>query len=139
MGVKEGVINSIVVPLSTLIMLVSMGGVLGFGGYRVASGAISPGTLIALIFYMTQLTDPIEKISSLFTGYKKTIGASQRLSEILSEEKENLQNNNLNILNSVDLSFNNVSFSYDENNHVFTNLSFTIPKNKITADRKSVV
>ncbi|OHR90033.1 antibiotic ABC transporter ATP-binding protein [Staphylococcus sp. HMSC34G04] len=132
-GVKEGVINSIVVPLSTLIMLVSMGGVLGFGGYRVASGAISPGTLIALIFYMTQLTDPIEKISSLFTGYKKTIGASQRLSEILSEEKENLQNNNLNILNSVDLSFNNVSFSYDENNHVFTNLSFTIPKNKITA------
>ena len=130
---KEGVINSIVVPLSTLIMLVSMGGVLGFGGYRVASGAISPGTLIALIFYMTQLTDPIEKISSLFTGYKKTIGASQRLSEILSEEKENLQNNNLNILNSVDLSFNNVSFSYDENNHVFTNLSFTIPKNKITA------
>ena len=46
---------------------------------------------------------------------------------------ENLQNNNLNILNSVDLSFNNVSFSYDENNHVFTNLSFTIPKNKITA------
>ena len=133
LGVKEGVINSIVVPLSTLIMLVSMGGVLGFGGYRVASGAISPGTLIALIFYMTQLTDPIEKISSLFTGYKRTIGASQRLSEILSEEKENLQNNNLNILNSVDLSFNNVSFSYDENNHVFTNLSFTIPKNKITA------
>lgn len=133
LGVKEGVINSIVVPLSTLIMLVSMGGVLGFGGYRVASGAISPGTLIALIFYMTQLTDPIEKISSLFTGYKKTIGASQRLSEILSEEKENLQNNNLNILNSVDLSFNNVSFSYDEKNHVFTNLSFTIPKNKITA------
>ena len=133
LGVKEGVINSIVVPLSTLIMLVSMGGVLGFGGYRVASGAISPGTLIALIFYMTQLTDPIEKISSLFTGYKKTIGASQRLSEILSEEKENLQNNNLNILNSVDLSFNNLSFSYDENNHVFTNLSFTIPKNKITA------
>lgn len=133
LGVKEGVINSIVVPLSTLIMLVSMGGVLGFGGYRVASGAISPGTLIALIFYITQLTDPIEKISSLFTGYKKTIGASQRLSEILSEEKENLQNNNLNILNSVDLSFNNVSFSYDENNHVFTNLSFTIPKNKITA------
>ncbi|MDU6163079.1 MAG: ABC transporter ATP-binding protein [Staphylococcus epidermidis] len=133
LGVKEGVINSIVVPLSTLIMLVSMGGVLGFGGYRVASGAISPGTLIALIFYMTQLTDPIEKISSLFTGYKKTIGASQRLSEILSEEKENLQNNNLNILNSVDLSFNNVAFSYDENNHVFTNLSFTIPKNKITA------
>ena len=133
LGVKEGVINSIVVPLSTLIMLVSMGGVIGFGGYRVASGAISPGTLIALIFYMTQLTDPIEKISSLFTGYKKTIGASQRLSEILSEEKENLQNNNLNILNSVDLSFNNVSFSYDENNHVFTNLSFTIPKNKITA------
>ncbi|AYY61004.1 ABC transporter ATP-binding protein (plasmid) [Staphylococcus epidermidis] len=133
LGVKEGVINSIVVPLSTLIMLVSMGGVLGFGGYRVASGAISPGTLIALIFYMTQLTDPIEKISSLFTGYKKTIGASQRLSEILSEEKENLQNNNLNILNSVDLSFNNVSFSYDESNHVFTNLSFTIPKNKITA------
>ena len=94
LGVKEGVINSIVVPLSTLIMLVSMGGVLGFGGYRVASGAISPGTLIALIFYMTQLTDPIEKISSLFTGYKKTIGASQRLSEILSEEKENAQINN---------------------------------------------
>ena len=133
LGVKEGIINSIVVPLSTIIMLISMGGVLGFGGYRVASGAISPGTLIALIFYMTQLTDPIEKISSLFTGYKRTVGASQRLSEILSEEKENLNGSTYKILNSVDLSFNNVSFSYDENNPVFNNLSFTVPKNKITA------
>ncbi|HDM0816758.1 ABC transporter ATP-binding protein [Staphylococcus warneri] len=133
LGVKEGIINSIVVPLSTIIMLISMGGILGFGGYRVASGAISPGTLIALIFYMTQLTEPIEKISSLFTGYKKTVGASQRLSEILNEEEENLNNTNYKISNSVDLSFNNVSFSYDENNVVFNNLSFTIPKNKITA------
>lgn len=132
LGIKEGTINAIVGPIATIIILISMGSVLGFGGYRVASGAISPGTLIAIIFYMTQLTDPIEKLSGMFTGYKRTIGASKRLLEIMVEEEENLDTGT-SIYKSSSIHFENVEFSYNKDNPLFKNLSFTIPKNKVTA------
>ena len=132
LGIKEGTINAIVGPIATIIILISMGSVLGFGGYRVASGAISPGTLIAIIFYMTQLTDPIEKLSGMFTGYKRTIGASKRLLEIMLEEEENLDIGR-SIYKSSSIHFENVEFSYNKDVPLFKDLSFTIPKNKVTA------
>ncbi|WP_367227106.1 hypothetical protein [Staphylococcus warneri] len=94
-----------------------MGSVLGFGGYRVASGAITPGTLIAIIFYMTQITEPIEKLSGIFTGYKKSVGASKRLYEIMNEKEEEL-NSGDNVIENSSIHFDNV-FSVMTNRHLF--------------------
>lgn len=132
LGIKEGIINAIIGPITTIIVLLSMGSVLGFGGYRVASGAITPGTLIAIIFYMTQITEPIEKLSGIFTGYKKSVGASKRLYEIMNEKEEEL-NSGDNVIKNSSIHFDNVFFSYDKQTPVFKGISFSIPKNKTTA------
>lgn len=134
LGVKEGTINAVVTPITTLIMLISMGGVLAFGGLRVSSGAISPGTLIALIFYLMQLTDPVEHIANIFTGYKKTKGASVRLTEIMKEPEESLEfSKDIQAINSSSICFEKVNFSYEKDVMVLKDCSFTIPKNKMTA------
>ncbi|MBF2782499.1 ABC transporter ATP-binding protein [Staphylococcus saprophyticus] len=134
LGVKEGTINAVVTPVTTLIMLISMGGVLAFGGLRVSSGAISPGTLIALIFYLMQLTDPVEHIANIFTGYKKTKGASVRLTEIMKEPEESLEfSKDIQKINSSSIAFEKVNFSYEKGVPVLKDCSFSIPKNKMTA------
>ena len=79
LALKSGLINSFTSPLTNTIMLISMGSVLGYGGYRVATETITSGTLVAIIFYIMQLTSPIENISSIFTGYKRAEGVSVRL------------------------------------------------------------
>lgn len=132
LGVKEGTINSIVAPITSLLMLVSMGSVLAFGGFRVSSGAISAGTLIALIFYLMQLTEPVQNMAGIFTGYKKMQGSSLRLVEIMQEPEENLEYSS-SLINSSSIIFENVNFRYNKGDRVLKNCSFTIPEKKMTA------
>lgn len=50
LGLKQAKIAAVVQPISGIIMLITIGIILGFGGMRIASGAISAGTLVAMIF-----------------------------------------------------------------------------------------
>lgn len=134
LGIKRGLINSFTAPLTNMIMLISMGCVLGYGGYRVSTESITSGTLIAIIFYIMQLTSPIENISSIFTGYKRAEGVSIRLQEIMEEKVEILNSTfDFQSYNTTGLIFKNVNFSYDNKIKVLHNISFTVPLNKTVA------
>jgi ATP-binding cassette subfamily B protein AbcA/BmrA len=134
LALKSGLINSFTSPLTNMIMLISMGSVLGYGGYRVATETITSGTLVAIIFYIMQLTSPIENISGIFTGYKRAEGVSVRLYEIMREKKELLSSStHFQKLNTSDLVFKNVNFSYNKNQKILHNITFTIPKNQTVA------
>lgn len=134
LALKSGLINSFTSPLTNTIMLISMGSVLGYGGYRVATETITSGTLVAIIFYIMQLTSPIENISSIFTGYKRAEGVSVRLYEIMQEKREALSSStHSQKLNTSDLVFENVNFSYNKNQKILHNITFTIPKNQTVA------
>ena len=71
-------------------------------------------------------------MSTLLTDYKHAKGATKRISEILKEKQENFVGLSYKKLPLYDLSFNSVYFSYNKN-YILKNISFTIPKNKITA------
>ncbi|MET1546973.1 ABC transporter ATP-binding protein, partial [Staphylococcus aureus] len=88
--------------------------VLGFGGWRVSSGNISSGNLVAMIFYVFQLVLPISNISTLITDYKQAKGASFRLSEILSQKTEEIEGKRNEDLDIPFIKFENVTFSYDK-------------------------
>ncbi|MDQ0230430.1 ABC-type bacteriocin/lantibiotic exporter with double-glycine peptidase domain [Metabacillus malikii] len=44
---------------------------IGYGGVRVASGTISPGSLIAIIIYMFQIVLPFSHIATRLPHFKK--------------------------------------------------------------------
>ncbi|MBO1925631.1 hypothetical protein J4714_12290 [Staphylococcus epidermidis] len=50
MGVKEVLIESIITPVSSIVMLLTLVIILGVGGIRVSMGIISSGELISMIF-----------------------------------------------------------------------------------------
>ncbi|UXV29935.1 ABC transporter ATP-binding protein [Mammaliicoccus sciuri] len=133
LGLKEAKIRAIISPLSGVIMTLTVAVILGFGGIRVSSGAITAGTLVAMIFYVVQLSAPILNFSMFLTDYKKAVGASERIYEIYQEEAEKRGDDyNQPITNHQDITFDNVSFGYEEN-PVIKDLSLSIRSGEVTA------
>lgn len=130
---KESKIRAIIVPISNMVIMLVAIIVLGYGGVKVAQNDISTGTLIAMIFYIIQLTQPILNLSLLFTDYQESIGASKRIFNIYEEKLENYNEKSKVIPNSGSIEFKNVSFSYENSKIVINNLSFILQKNQFTA------
>ncbi|ELJ9287058.1 ABC transporter ATP-binding protein [Staphylococcus pseudintermedius] len=132
LGLKQAKVTAIIHPISSLVTLFIIGTVLGFGGIRVASNAISSGTLVSMIFYILNLSTPIIQLSTLITDYKKAEGASARIYEILNSQKEIFNTSEYNEIKNGDLIFKNVNFKYNVN-PTLKNISCTITNGKMTA------
>lgn len=138
LGLRKARIFSIIQPISGLLILLTIGLILGFGGVRVSTGSITVGVLITMIFYVIQLTGPLNNLAAVLTEYQEANGASIRISDILAIEREEFEKDNKYTLenNSVflnsDISFENVNFKYSEED-ILHNISIEIPVNKTTA------
>ena len=138
LGLRKARIFAIIQPISGLLILLTIGLILGFGGVRVSTGDITVGVLITMIFYVIQLTGPLNNLAAVLTEYQEANGASIRLSDILDNEKEEFEKDNKHFIenNSVfqnsDIRFENVNFKYSEED-ILHNISIEIPGNKTTA------
>lgn len=132
LGLKQAKIAAVIQPISGLIMLLTIGIILGFGGIRISSGAITAGTLVAMIFYVIQMSMPLVNLSTLMTDYKKAVGASSRIYEIMQEPLEEVYLPTGQKLDNGDMAFEAVSFGYDSK-EVLHDLNFDIPTGKVTA------
>lgn len=132
LGLKQAKIAAVIQPISGLIMLLTIGIILGFGGIRISSGAITAGTLVAMIFYVIQMSMPLVNLSTLMTDYKKAVGASSRIHEIMQEPLEEVYMPTGQTLGNGDIAFEEVSFGYNAK-EVLHDLNFDIPKGKVTA------
>ncbi len=61
----------------------SMAGILFYGGHKVATGALSVGTLTAYLTYMTLLQAPIRQIAMIFNSAARATSSGGRLFEVL--------------------------------------------------------
>lgn len=132
LGLKQAKITAIIQPISGLIMLLTVAIILGFGAIEISTGAISAGTLIAMIFYVIQLSAPLINLSTLVTDYRRSVGASSRIFEIMLEPTEPLDVQKQRNIRDGSLVFNKVDFKYDDS-PVLSDVSFKIPTNKVTA------
>lgn len=135
LGLKQAKISAIVQPISGVVMLLTIAIILGFGALEIGTGAITPGTLIAMIFYVIQLSMPLINLSTLVTDYKRAVGASQRIHEIMQEPiepTEALSESKDEIIEDGELSFENVDFKYDVKK-ILNDVTFNIPQGKVSA------
>lgn len=135
LGLKQAKISAIVQPISGVVMLLTIAIILGFGALEIGTGAITPGTLIAMIFYVIQLSMPLINLSTLVTDYKRAVGASQRIHEIMQEPiepTEALSESKDEIVEDGELSFENVDFTYDVKK-ILNDVTFNIPQGKVSA------
>ncbi|GAA4165882.1 ABC transporter ATP-binding protein [Gryllotalpicola daejeonensis] len=83
MGIQVARISALVVPVAGIALQVSFLVVLGIGGYRVASGAISVASLVTFIIFLFMLVMPLGNAFGAITSVNSALGALGRIEEII--------------------------------------------------------
>ncbi|MGH3370010.1 MAG: ABC transporter ATP-binding protein [Nocardioidaceae bacterium] len=87
-GLSSAKWQSVALPSVGLAVQVSFLAVLGVGGARVASGAISLATLVAFLLYLFYLVDPVSRLVEAATQYQVGSAAIARIEEAERLETE---------------------------------------------------
>ncbi|WP_308468052.1 ABC transporter ATP-binding protein [Rathayibacter soli] len=88
MGIQVAKISALVVPVAGIAMQVSFLVVLGVGGYRVASGAITVANLVAFILFLFMMILPLGQAFGAVTSVNAALGALGRIQEIVDLPSE---------------------------------------------------
>lgn len=132
-GIKEAKVGSVLYPLISGIVIAVIFVIIAYGGLRVSSNTLSSGTLIAFILYLFQIIGPITDLGAFITQFQKAKGASIRIIEILDENTELINKGiDYDIANKI-IEFNDISFSYQDNQEVIKNMSFIAYPNQTIA------
>jgi ATP-binding cassette subfamily B protein AbcA/BmrA len=132
-GRKEALINSVMQPITNMLMMIMFLGILGYGVIRVMNGAMTMGALVSFLMYLFQIISPVVVISQLFNNMAKTSGATERIQQILTEPEEFVADKDEKDIVSAPLKFENVDFTYEEGKPVLQDVSFETQPNAVAA------
>lgn len=131
-GLREAKINSLVGPIMNLVMMVLLVVLLGYGGMRVSSGALSAGSLVAFIMYLFQIVMPLAQIAEFFTQFQKASGATDRIIEIMDTPSEIDGTEQIQNMDQV-ITVKNVHFSYKKDTSILKDINFEVLPGRVTA------
>jgi ATP-binding cassette subfamily B protein len=136
-GLQVARISAFVVPISSIAMQVSFLVVLGVGGFRVASGAITVAQLVSFILFLFLMILPLGSAIGAFTSVAQALGALGRIREIIDLPSETDNDKPTETLagglGKVAVEFNGVSFSYNPETPILHDVSFSVPTGKRVA------
>ncbi|MWV43058.1 ATP-binding cassette domain-containing protein [Paenibacillus sp. HJL G12] len=133
LGIREGKIQAFIGPIISFVMMGLMVLIIGYGGMRVSSGALSAGDLVAFILYLVQIIMPMNQITMFFTQLQKSVGATERIVNILEDRQENVSDGKTLTGPVQTIQVEHVHFSYEKGDAVLHDISFTLEPGKVTA------
>ncbi len=120
-GIRVAKVSALVVPVASIAMNVSFLVVLGLGGYRVASGAITIASLVAFILFLFLMIMPLGQAFGAVTSVNQALGALGRIQEIMRIPSEHEGDDPAQAAPDVAtddaIRFEDVRFSYPEQAH----------------------
>ncbi|MGR6898217.1 ABC transporter ATP-binding protein [Rummeliibacillus sp. BSL5] len=131
-GLREAKVQSLIGPIISLVMMTLLVLLLGYGGMRVSSGALTAGSLVAFIMYLFQIIMPMAQMASFFTHFQKATGATERIIDILELAPEPNATDDVEHVDA-DLNVEHVNYSYNEKDTILHDINFTIQSGKVTA------
>ncbi|MBP1549339.1 MAG: ABC transporter ATP-binding protein, partial [Oscillospiraceae bacterium] len=129
-SMRVGRLSALLNPLTYAIMNLAIAAIVWFGGFRVESGALTQGQVIAFVNYMTQISVALVVVANLVVLFTKAAASSTRINEVFEVETtivdgEGAKENE----NAPKIEFRDVSFSYSENgDNAVENITFTLNK-----------
>ncbi|MED1723632.1 ABC transporter ATP-binding protein [Brevibacillus parabrevis] len=132
-GLKEGRVQAMIGPLISFVLMVLLVVIMGYGGMRVATGALSAGELVAFILYLVQIIMPLGQFTQFFTQLQKAMGATERIIATLEEPEEDHETGRILENAALPIQLDKVGFAYENGERILDQVSFTIPAGKVTA------
>lgn len=124
-GVSAQIFSGIIGPASMFVNNLSYGLVSAIGGVMVIFNMINIGSLTSFLIFSRQFGRPFNELANQYNALLSAIAGAERVFEIIDQEPEPKDTNDAYILNNVkgEVIFENVNFSYEENNPILKNIS----------------
>ncbi len=122
-------LNSAVWPVSDNISVWVTAAIYAVGLLAIGpSGGMTVGTIAAMTGYSGRFWQPIMNLSNLYNTFVNTIASLERIFETMDEPVKVTDKENAAAMPKIkgDVSFENVTFSYEEGVHILENLSFDV-------------
>ena len=127
--------TSLVTSSASLLLGLAAVAIMGIGGSMIMEGEMTLGDFFAFTLYLGFLIAPIVQMSNIGSQMTEAFAGLDRTEEILNTGQEHDDDQRTIVLQELtgDLSFENVSFSYQNNTEVLTNINFQAPAGTVTA------
>ena len=129
-GFRTDVFSGIMGPIMNCINNIGFIIIAAFGGYFSIKGLISVGVISAFIIYAKQFGRPINEIAQVYGQLQTAIAGAERVFTVLDEKSEDMSGEELTKSEHAAVSFENVCFSYVENQPVLRDFTLTVPHGK---------
>ena len=128
-GLRVARLRALINPVASAAIQGAFLLVLGVGGARVASGAISVGDLVAFILFLFFLVMPLGQALNAYTQLQTGLGALQRIEEILDLPSETADDKpRVASVSGAKITFEAVTFAYPGGDPVLRDVSFEVPR-----------
>lgn len=125
-AMKAEITSGFLGPINNFMNNFGLGLVIGTGALMAVSGHTSIGVIAAFVTYTRQFFRPINQLSNLLNTFQSAIAGAERVFEIMDEKPERTDGQNAIVKEQLkgDVSFRDVTFSYDTGKPVLKNISF---------------
>lgn len=122
-------------PTFTLVLSIAVVLLLWFGGRQAIAGAITVGSLFAMISYVLMLSAPVSRLGFLVNLAATASASASRVFEIIDTSSEVPERPDAIDLKDVrgEVRFENVTFSYPSSGDVISDVDFTAKPGEIVA------
>ena len=126
---KAGLITTITNPVASLTLNLGLTLVVVIGAYRVHSGSIRSGVIVAFLQYFTMILNAMLGITRIFVMWSKGEASAKRVAQVLATEKDlEIQPAVEAEENAPHIEFRDVSFSYTGIGRNIDRLSFSLQR-----------
>lgn len=120
---------------STFLLGLASAGIMGIGGYFMMNGTMTTGEFVSFTLFLGFMIAPIVQMSNIGSQLTEAMAGLDRTQEIMNTPEEDDPDQRSIVLSEIrgDITFRDVSFSYEEDKEVLHTISFDAPKGSVTA------
>lgn len=133
---KKTQYGAILTPLVEFLAAISFTAILWYGGYEVMQGRMTASELIAFFTLLLTISEPLRSITKLSKRLQQLFASAERVFEIMDTESELREDDE----NKIELThvegevvYDNVSFSYNEDEVVLKDINLTAKPGEVVA------
>ena len=120
---------------STFLLGLASAGIMGMGGYFIMNNTLTYGEFVSFTLFLGFMIAPIIQMSNIGSQITEAFAGLDRTQELMRIPEENDIQSRVLKLNKIDgnVTFKDISFSYDNKTEVIRSISFKASKGSLTA------
>jgi subfamily B ATP-binding cassette protein MsbA len=134
-GLKARGAKAILAPVVDIIVAAGTALVLWFGGQLALAGALSAGSLVVFLSYLSKMYKPMQELSKMTDTYAKASASYDRIMELLETKSEVRDDKSASPIGKIrgEIEFDNVTFQYEDAQQILKGVSLRIEPGQTVA------